>query len=362
LPPEKPGFSKLQMPYFKPIKRIFTESDLEQWKHCETYSYIVDTIETLASSVEGKELGSPTSITPSAQTLLDILETVSEIVDKYPVVQDKGSSRFGKVEFRDFYDDIEANSEKLLAPLATNNEQSLIELTTYFNNSWGDRIRIDYGSGHELNFLAFLLCLLKLKVLTLNDSQTIVLKIFSKYLQVMRKIQKLYWLEPAGSHGVWGLDDYHFLPFLFGAAQLSPMTRSRPSSIHNKDIVDMYKDKYFYYQCIDFINQVKTGPGSGSLRWHSPMLDDISGVRKWSKVSEGMQKMYKAEVLCKLPIIQHFYFGSILKAPENLSDPSESADNEHGHQHTWGDCCGIAIPSPFAAKEMQQHTKTIPFD
>ena len=72
----------------------------------------------------------------------------------------------------------------------------------------------------------------------------------------MRDIQWTYWLEPAGSHGVWGLDDYHFLPFVFGSAQLIDHPHIRPKSIHSKEVIEGYAKEYLYLDCIQFIDKV----------------------------------------------------------------------------------------------------------
>lgn len=64
--------------------------------------------------------------------------------------------------------------------------------------------------------------------------------------------------------------------------------------------------------------------------------------------------MYLAEVLGKLPVIQHFLFGSILPYEGPALPMNQSLDEAHGHVHTreedgtWGDCCGIPVPSAFA--------------
>lgn len=64
-----------------------------------------------------------------------------------------------------------------------------------------------------------------------------------------------------------------------------------------------------YFGCIKFIKQVKKGVPFGE---GSPMLNDISNVPTWEKVSGGLLKMFQAEVIGKLPVIKHLKFGSLL--------------------------------------------------
>ena len=63
-------------------------------------------------------------------------------------------------------------------------------------------------------------CLYKTLVLKREELAATILLVFPAYLKVCRHLQTVYWLEPAGSHGVWCLDDYQLLPFLFGSSQL----------------------------------------------------------------------------------------------------------------------------------------------
>ena len=114
------------------------------------------------------------------------------------------------------------------------------------------------------------------------------------------------------------------------------------------------------------------------------MLDDISAVKTWDKINSGMIKMYLAEVLGKLPVVQHFLFGSILPFTGDRLQPTDQPDPNdphfgHTHPHGpidstaqaatgWGDCCGIPIPSAFGAAAAAGKTlqgpsiRPVPFD
>lgn len=335
-----------------PSKRILTKAHLEAFQASQTHRDVTEFIDALNTSIVGVKLGQAGEGSVAVKSVLAMLDEVEELAKSIPPV-DNAASRFGNPAFKTFYDQVEQSSltthSKYLPDIPVQNKT---ELCTYFNECWGNRTRIDYGSGMELNFLCWLLCLRKIGIFTKEDNKSLVILIFWRYIQIMRYLQSTYWLEPAGSHGVWGLDDYHFLPFLWGSGQLANHKHLKPKAIHDQEILEEFSKDYMYLQCIQFINSIKTA----SLRWHSPMLDDITAVKTWAKVNEGMIKMYKAEVLGKLPVIQHFLFGSLLPAPDLSGlEGGDLKEDEHGHIHGksepgWTmDCCGIPVPSAFAA-------------
>jgi len=141
-----------------------------------------------------------------------------------------------------------------------------------------------------------------------------VLRVFRRYVVVMRTLQRTYLLEPAGSHGVWGLDDYCFLPFVFGASQLSTVQGDnarrdvKPSALHDAELRARLAGDNLFMDSVQFVCSVK-GP---NLPEHSPMLNDISGLSTWGRITAGLIRMYYAEVLGKRPVVQLLVFGNIL--------------------------------------------------
>jgi serine/threonine-protein phosphatase 2A activator len=85
---------------------------------------------------------------------------------------------------------------------------------------------------------------------------------------VVRKLQQTYSLEPAGSHGVWGLDDFQFLPYYWGSAQLLDQRRPSPKSILDKELVEAYAPENMYFACIQVINTVSGSSNNTILSAH----------------------------------------------------------------------------------------------
>ncbi|KAI9896604.1 hypothetical protein N3K66_008776 [Trichothecium roseum] len=338
------------LPEFKkPVKCIHDGPDVAEFLISRAYRDIgIFLLQLNHSLIPREQESSPRSLTfpltnkpsstPSIQALQSLLDKLENLLDHAP--PDPGPRRFGNASFRKWYELVQEhlsswlNDGLLGETIKAGGEE---EVSEYLLGAFGSSQRLDYGTGHELSFLAFLGCLWKLGYFGDGEQEgggierEIVLQVFERYLRVMRKIILTYNLEPAGSHGVWGLDDHFFMSYIFGSAQFArpipsvssptPVEGSvrgapQPKDVTNSLVVEDNRPTNMYFSAIGFINDVKKGPF-----WeHSPILYDVSGIRDgWGKINKGMIKMFNAEVLSKFPVVQHFRFGSLFsweKDPE----------------------------------------------
>ncbi|SPO04795.1 related to phosphotyrosyl phosphatase activator PTPA [Cephalotrichum gorgonifer] len=334
--------------FTKPTKRINDGSDVETFLTSKAYRDIGLFIMQLNRAMCPRRIPGPRremartwtldtlpekDLPASVKGLRGLLKRAEEIIAEAP--PQEGPRRFGNVSFRKWFGILESQADALMEEFIESDvldaggkeAGARDELRAYFLGSWGSAQRLDYGTGHELSFLAFLGCLWKLGGFKDGKpggeiERQIVLGVMEPYLKVVRHLILTYNLEPAGSHGVWGLDDHSFLPYIFGSAQLTrpisedevmPLEGSvrgspKTGDIMKAEVVEAERERNMYFSAVGFINDVKKGPF-----WeHSPILFDVSGVQDgWGKINKGMIKMYNAEVLSKFPVVQHFPFGSL---------------------------------------------------
>lgn len=116
------------------------------------------------------ELDSPhVSFSATVKRLSQLLDDLDKIIDEVP--PDPGPRRFGNVSFRKWNELVASRAPALLQlhlaadvlarPSATD-VTARSELESYLLGAFGSAQRLDYGTGHELSFLAFLGCVWKL--------------------------------------------------------------------------------------------------------------------------------------------------------------------------------------------------------
>ncbi|KAG8905279.1 Serine/threonine-protein phosphatase 2A activator 1 [Tulasnella sp. 417] len=284
-----------------PGKRIFVDSDVELWKTTQGYADYGLFLRRLSEAVIGHYLpyNPPAeSVSEAVTKTVALLNEVEGWIDEIP--PQKSTQRYGNLAFREWGAKLEKEAPGLLEKLLPASLQYAIPLLLpYLTQSFGSFTRLDYGSGHELVFAMFLCCLTLIRFFqpAQEEERQLVLVVFEKYLQVVWRLQDVYKLEPAGSHGVWGLDDYCFLPYIWGSAQLQDHLTARPPDALNTPL----DETTLYYQAVNRIHKLKTGP----FNEHSSQLHSIAtGVPTWWKVNNGLFRMYETEVLGKKRLLK----------------------------------------------------------
>ena len=105
--------------------------------------------------------------------LTKLVDKIHQTAEDTELIENQ-TLRFGNPAFRVFLTSIGKNwNEWLEEFIGSDYKDSFIELSTYLSDSFGNDIRIDYGTGHELHFIAFLCCLFDLTAIGTEDLESI---------------------------------------------------------------------------------------------------------------------------------------------------------------------------------------------
>ena len=190
LPPVRPdGWPST----WKPAeKRIRSQQDVQAALQGYTLRSFVAFTLSLSEAVAGLPQAHQCHLSNAAQAVIAALDRLGDLCSETPASTHE--VRYGNPAYRAWFDKMqEVVPELVYDILGDELGPATVALVPYLLDSFGNRSRIDYGTGHETTFLMFLYCLFALGALQQEDQEAVVLRVFKRYLDLMRQLQTTYW-------------------------------------------------------------------------------------------------------------------------------------------------------------------------
>lgn len=301
--------------------RIRWEVDIGHWRSSIAYHDLIDYINVTSIAIQGVRPGEY-PVSPVMQRLCAIFDHLDQDLLIIPgrtksinpnAAEQYRTSRMPSINAVDNYRNWSRNMLRSVFHLL---EQALPrqqcihtgELGQYLSGSFGSQTRMDYGNGNELSFMFFLCALFKAEVLLPPDLPAAALMLFARYLDCVRHLQYMFYLRPAGFHGPYSVDDYQFVAFLWGAAQLCYDAPFKPKEMLNANVVERWRDVYLLMGCIAFVGDTKPG----EFVTHSSHLWSISALGTWTQIFNGLHNMYIKNILNEFHMLRNVFFGDLM--------------------------------------------------
>jgi len=235
---------------------FYTMKDIE-FKKTTAYNNIREFIFRVNNSIKSEEQKDPEIPDP-------YIGKINEIVESTDLSPEH--SRYANIAMKTVIHQIEELSDN-----------------RHLQKSFGESSRMDFGTGHELNFICYLYERCTQGLLKINE----IYSLYRAYYSIIKKYIKKYNIEAAGARGCWSVDDYTLIPYIFGSAEnfdVEGVALNMPNGLFK----DACEDK----------------PITG-------MLESLC-KNTWAGVNVKMLSMYDTEVLGKYVVTQHFIYSSYL--------------------------------------------------
>ncbi|XP_016972084.1 serine/threonine-protein phosphatase 2A activator [Drosophila rhopaloa] len=295
-----------------PVKQVRSLEDLDRWVRSQAYHDAVAYISNTSRAIQGHRLSRDFPVSEQMRRLCEIFDGLEHLlVEHTPRAEESSTevptgqvkSQFYRIWMRDMFQHVFSKLNEAIRA----NCKHINELGQYLRRSFGNVTSLDFGPANELMFLFFLCGLFRAGILLAKDTVAAALLLFDRYIHLVRRLVATYAL-PIAKDPMCSIDDYYFLPYLWGAAQLSLEAPFTPMQCDLARVVEGHRQDYMMVDLIEHLQKTR----GGQLSQVAFQLWSILSMPTWPQVYRGFERNYIDQVLCSTQTVQQAIFCELM--------------------------------------------------